>query len=318
MEGLIFSEGNGYGHAARDLLLSNHFNIPIMTFGKGAEYCRQKKMNFIEIPTPYKIENDKGKIHIATNLYDLRHYLKPSVYSKIQNHFKKVDFVIVDGSPLGLAIAMASNKKTIFITNDTTALVGVNGNIQKIVALSLLKNILKYPKAIVVPDFAPPFTISADNLDHSLNFVYSGPLINKIKQKKHKYKYLVPGNLEKQLKPILGKSAIYGGQNNLEYYSDCEIVFCHGGHTTIMEALSYGKPTISIVDSSYSERINNVKKLQQLDIGLYLDKNSVSAESITNAIDYAKTLNKKRLELYSKMATVNPLDEFDKLLSKLL
>ncbi|MFH1520382.1 MAG: glycosyltransferase, partial [Candidatus Micrarchaeota archaeon] len=150
-----------------------------------------------------------------------------------------------------------------------------------------------------------------------LNLIYSGPLINKVKQTKHKYKYVVPGNLEKQLKPILGNDAVYGWQHNiLKYYSNCEMVFCHGGHTTIMEALSYGKPVISIVDSAYSERVNNAKQLQELGVGVYLDKNSVSENSIRNAIDYAKTLNPKRLQLYSKMASKSPLEEFDKLFYK--
>jgi len=303
MKSIIFSEGNGYGHAARDSIISEHFDFQIMTFGKGAEYCKQKNLNFIEIPIPYKIENKKGRVSIATNISDLLNYLAPSVYRTIQADFRKADFVIVDGSPLGLAIAAATRKKAIFITNDTSALVGIHGHLEKKIAGSLTKTLLRSAHAIVVPDFPPPFTISSKNLDASLNLHFSGPLIKKTKQTKHAFKYLVPGNLAKSIQPYLGSEALYG---NSDGFSDCylhsELVFCHGGHTTMMEALSYGKPIISIVDSAYSERVNNSARLQELDLGVTINSNLLSKESVNLAIKYADTLNLRRLSTYSIIA----------------
>lgn len=98
MKGLIFSEGNGYGHVARDCILSEHFNFPIMTFGKGAGYCKKNSIDFIEIPSPYRILSEKGKVKIATDYSGLIGLFQPDVLSQMGEQFGKMDMVIVDGA----------------------------------------------------------------------------------------------------------------------------------------------------------------------------------------------------------------------------
>ncbi|MDD5171646.1 MAG: glycosyltransferase [Candidatus ainarchaeum sp.] len=303
MKALIFSEGNGYGHAARDSIIARHFGFPIMTFGKGAEYCRLNAMHFIETPPPYVIRAGKEKVQIASEITDLIRFLKPASLAKIQAHFMKVDLVIVDGSPLGLAIAGLAGKKAVYISNDTSALVGVHGHLQKKVAGSLLDRLMLSARIIIVPDFPPPLTVTALNLDSSFPLAFIGPLVERRKQISHNKRFVVAGLLEKELKPYLGGQAIYGGKTDIRScYADAELVICHGGHTTIMEALSYGKPVLCIVDKTYSERYNNALMLEKKGIGVLLDKDFLTAESLQAAIDYAKTLNHKRLALYRDTA----------------
>jgi predicted glycosyltransferase len=303
MKALIFSEGNGYGHAARDSIIARHFGFPIMTFGKGAEYCRLNSMHFIEVSPPYVIKSDKEKVQIASEMTDLLRFLKPASLAKIQAHFKKVDLVIVDGSPLGLAIAGLVGKKAVYITNDTSALVGLHGQLEKKVAGSLLDRLMLSAKCVVVPDFPPPLTVAALNLDSSFPLVFLGPLVEKRKQVAHSKKFVVAGILEKELKPHLGSQAVYGGRTDIRScYADAELVICHGGHTTTMEALSYGKPVLCIVDKNYSERYNNAIMLERKGIGVLLEKELLTEESLHAAIEYAKTLNHPRLALYKETA----------------
>ena len=226
----------------------------------------------------------------------------------IKENFTKVDFVIVDGSPIGLALCKMLNKKCLFITNDTSSLVGVNGSIQKTIARSMLSNILSIPSKIIVPDFPPPLTITSINLDQRLDLVYAGPFIEKTKQKEHDKNYLVAGGgIEKPISEILDDDAIYGKNNfNIKpYYENCDAVICHGGHTTIMEALSYGKPVVCITDESYPERYNNAKCFENKSLGVILNPKELNRTTIDLAIKYVKLSDKRKLELYKKTASKN-------------
>ncbi len=317
MKGLIFSEGNGYGHVSRDRLLSAHLGFPIMTFGKGAEYCRKNSMDFIEIPSPYRILSEKGKVKIATDYSGLSELFHPEVLSRILGHFERVDRIIVDGSPLGLAGAMLSRKKTIFITNDISALVGIQGEMRKRVAYSLLQRLLKYPESILVPDFPPPLSVSMQNLRTGLPLSFIGPLIEGVKQMKHKKKYAVTGPVENMVRPLLGESAVYASEvaDIRAHFGNAELVISHGGHTTIMEALSHGKASLCIVDGAYPERANNATQLEKKDVGIMLDSSFLSAESLRASIDYALTLDRMRLSLYQRYASGSrPLDSIKALL----
>ncbi|MBI5223646.1 hypothetical protein HY990_04440 [Candidatus Micrarchaeota archaeon] len=317
---LIFAEGNGYGHVARDRLLSEHFQIPIMTFGKGAEYCRLNNVPLIEIPSPYKLRTGTSKVKLATDLGDILKILTPEALAVINSEFKKVDCVIVDGSPLGVILSGLMGKPSVYISNDTSAFVGVDGAIQKRVASSMLRNLLKSSQSVIVPDLPPPFTVTALNLDSRLPMRFCGPLISHLPQVRHNKKYVVSGRLQKSLYPLLGDDAIFGSnyEDLRKYYADCQAVICHGGHTTIMEALSYGKPVICVVEHAYVERMNNARILEQKNIGILLEDNERLSDSLSFALDYLPSLNSDRLRLYQKAsAKLDPISFFTNVLSGL-
>jgi hypothetical protein len=319
MKGLIFSEGNGYGHAARDRIIARHFGFQMMTFGKGAEYCRQHGMDFIELPSPYEIKTGKGKVNLVSDPSDIIGFLKPDVLVTINKHFRKAEFIIVDGTPLGLALAMLARRKAIYITNDLSALVGMHGTIEKRVALSTQDTLLRFAKAVIVPDFPPPLTVTMPNLRTFPKMEFIGPLVEKPKQIKHGKKYLVSG-LDGEIRSVLGSSAIYGHDvgDMRPYYQDCELVICHGGHTTIMESLSFGKPVICVVDGNYSERLNNSLTLEKLGVGIHLDKEMLDKKSLESSIGFAKTLDRDRLGLYKRIAdNMDPLADLDAIFRKI-
>ncbi len=320
MKGLIFSEGNGYGHAARDEIIAQSFGFQMMTFGKGAEYCRERGTDFIELPPPYEIKIDKKGVNLVSDPSDIIGFLKPDVLALINSHFRKADFIIVDGTPLGLALAMLARRKAVYITNDISASVGMQGVIEKRVAQSTQNTLLKSVKAIIVPDFPPPLTITMANLKNPPKMEFVGPLVEETKQVKHDKKYLVSGSLDGEIRSALGDSAVYGSDigNMRPYYRDCELVLCHGGHTTIMESLSFGKPTLCIVDKNYGERCNNASKLEELGVGIHLDKDLLDKKSLAASIAFAKTLDKDRLELFKRTADeMDPLADLEAIFKKI-
>lgn len=320
MKGLIFSEGNGYGHAARDKIIAERFGFQMMTFGKGAEYCMQRSMDFIEIPPPYEIKTGKGKVTLVSDPSDIIGFLKPDVLALINSHFRKADFIIVDGTPLGLALAMLARRKAVYITNDLSALVGMHGIIERRIALSTQDTLLRWAKAVIVPDFPPPMAITMLNLTARPKLDFVGPLVERPKQVRHGKKYLVSGALDGELRSALGERAVYGSDigDMRPYYDEAELVICHGGHTTIMESLSFGKPVLCIVDRNYSERRNNAQTLERLGVGIHLDKDLLDSRSLAASIALAGTLDRKRLAIYKEMAEkTDPMDELEAVFARI-
>ena len=50
----------------------------------------------------------------------------------------------------------------------------------------------------------------------------------------------------------------------------CSFIVCHGGHSTLMEAISFGKPVITIPDLYHPEQENNSRKIGDLKCGIVL------------------------------------------------
>jgi len=322
MKGLIFAEGNGYGHVSRDKGISDRFDIPIMTFGKGAEYLKMREADFIEIPSPYNIETANGKTKVIANVAQLLKYLSPSVTIKILQKFKMVDFVIVDGSPAGLILAKLAGKKSVLITNDTSSLVGFTG-IQKRMAGQLNNILLGYPERILVPDYPPPLTVAKYNLLKQNNIDMIGPLIEKAKQVRHNKEVLVittDTEITDKIRAGLGDSALYSSDigDVKPYYESSKVVITHGGHTTITEALSYGKPVIAVTDYSYPERRNHIQFIEEANVGFGVERQLFKEEYLETMIRSARLLDRNKLKLYKRTARkAHPENEIEQVIAKL-
>lgn len=325
MNTLIFAEGNGFGHVSRDIVISKELGIPIMTYGMGAEYLKMRNHEFIEIPSPYKIEN-KGRTKILADIEGITKFFNPKISAHIVKKFKEVDFVIVDGSPLGLILASIAGKKSVLIANDLSSLVGFHG-IQRPIAKELNDLILAYPEQILVPDFPPPFTVTKYNLkdsDHIKKIRMIGCLIEKTKQIKHNCDYVVITTnlkLNEKIKSILGKKAIYSNEvgNVKQYYKNCKLVICHGGHTTITESLSYGKPVLVIYDDTYSERLNHVRFLEEMNVGVGIEEKLFREEYLNVLPEIIEYMDEEKLEIYSKLYTkFDPINEIKRTINEII
>ena len=68
-----------------------------------------------------------------------------------------------------------------------------------------------------------------------------------------------------------------------------DILVLRGGHTTISQAIQFGKPIISIPIENHAEQISNSCKITKIGIGIMLKTNELTSEKIINSIN--KILN---------------------------
>src|SRR5919112_2629438 len=70
------------------------------------------------------------------------------------------------------------------------------------------------------------------------------------------------------------------------------ILVLRGGHTTISQALQFGKPIISIPIDNHAEQISNSRKITKIGIGLMLKNNELTSEKIVESINTILNDNK--------------------------
>ncbi|MCX8175693.1 MAG: hypothetical protein N3E48_00480 [Candidatus Bathyarchaeota archaeon] len=83
-----------------------------------------------------------------------------------------------------------------------------------------------------------------------------------------------------------GRVKVYGWlKERFEVLKTCDLVVCRAGHTTILQALSYGKPMILLPAPEQSEQIYNAKMALKLGIAKILDQKFLSKETLFSAVD---------------------------------
>ncbi len=59
--------------------------------------------------------------------------------------------------------------------------------------------------------------------------------------------------------------------NQFPYMRACDVIIAPGGHSTMMEALSFGIPMITVPDRDHSEQQNNSAAIDEDGLGIRLD-----------------------------------------------
>ncbi|EHP85307.1 MJ1255/VC2487 family glycosyltransferase [Methanotorris formicicus] len=212
---------------------------------------------------------------------------------------------------------------------------------------------------VLVPDLPLPYTICEYNLKIIDNLEFIGPLVRykpkNIKDEGYilsviggfEYRYrilkhlaeiavkndlnvkLVCGSLEvgKQLENYINKLTddpknieVIPFTNNMEkLIKNCSFIVCHGGHSTIMESISFGKPIIVIPDLDHPEQENNAQKVQDLGCGIYISHNEIEKlEFAINEIQNNKIYFENAKKLKKLCKKYNGRDNVKKIISKRL
>jgi UDP-N-acetylglucosamine--N-acetylmuramyl-(pentapeptide) pyrophosphoryl-undecaprenol N-acetylglucosamine transferase len=74
-----------------------------------------------------------------------------------------------------------------------------------------------------------------------------------------------------------------------ELFIMSNILVLRGGHTTISQAIQFGKPIISIPIENHAEQISNSRKITKIGIGIMLKPNDLTSEKLMESIN--KLLN---------------------------
>ncbi len=95
--------------------------------------------------------------------------------------------------------------------------------------------------------------------------------------------------------------------NRFEMLKACDLVICRGGHTTVTNALSYGKPMILIPTQEQTEQIYNAKTVSEMGIAKIIDQRFLQKELIIESIN----------EIFSDYKYIERAEEIMKFASKL-
>jgi len=170
---------------------------------------------------------------------------------------------------------------------------------------SWMKMYLSSTEEILIPDFEPPYTICLPNLSHNRKIMkrtrFVGPLVNfdyekvPLIQRENKKPYIVVSlgghayrkplfdcilEVAKKLPEIDFEIFTFFEADQIpqnvnirgmipdisSYLKTADIVIAQAGHSTAMEILSFGKPSIIVPDLNQIEQENNAKRMAELQV----------------------------------------------------
>lgn len=188
---------------------------------------------------------------------------------------------------------------------------------------SWMRMYLSSTEEILIPDFEPPYTICLPNLSHNRKIMkrtrFVGPLVNfdpdrvpLIERKSEKPYIVVSLGGHAYRKPLFDcilevakklpdidfdiftffeadevpeNVNIKGMISNISsYLKTADIVIAQAGHSTAMEILSFGKPSIIVPDLNQIEQENNAKRMAELDVSEVISHDHLTAHRMFDCI----------------------------------
>ena len=208
---------------------------------------------------------------------------------------------------------------------------------------SWMRMYLSSTEEILIPDFEPPYTICLPNLSHNRKIMkrtrFVGPLVNFVAkdikpiEKKEDKPYVVVSlgghayrrplfdciiEAAKKLKDINfviftffeakdipSNVEILGMLPDIStYLKSADLVIAQAGHSTAMEILSLGKPSIIVPDLNQIEQENNAKRMGELKVAEVITQDILTSERMFDKIQ--KVINdvnyKKNAEFFATMS----------------
>ncbi len=84
-----------------------------------------------------------------------------------------------------------------------------------------------------------------------------------------------------------------------EIFAMSDLLIMRGGHSTLAQAIQYGKPVVAIPIENHGEQLGNAKKAQKIGLGLALAQKDLKPEEISDAVE--QVLNDSSFESRAKM-----------------
>lgn len=353
MKILYFCNGEGLGHATRAIAaakgLVKQNEVKFASYGYAKDFLEKNGHGVLETFSEVQMTGESGALDIKKSTLTTLKNFSPGGFLKVDKAIKeqKPDLIISDCyfNPIFHAksakipfwlIANQTNTENFF--SNSTAEMKLIGNGIKGIGESALKSVDK----ILIPDFAPPFTICSKNISNitpelSEKVVYLGPLIRQnsaeieVKESDNTVFSSIGGfgyrkalldrvvKVSKRLQSfnfhvVAGPNSekLEAGQNlmtyglvpnPLELIARSSVVVCGGGHSTIMEAISLGKPVLSCPDKFHFEQQSNALKMQELGLGTMIDYDTPEVMLEELIVDHSSNQEmKKRLRSIMRFA----------------
>ena len=84
-----------------------------------------------------------------------------------------------------------------------------------------------------------------------------------------------------------------------EIFAMSNLIIMRGGHSTLAQAIQYGKPVITIPIEKQGEQLGNAKKVQKIGFGLMLNQRGLKSDDICSAVE--QVLNDSRFANNAEM-----------------
>lgn len=321
MKILYYFCGEGLGHTTRTLaaaseLTKNH-EVAFASYGYAKAFLEKNGFPCIEVPSELKLVGKAGALDIKDSVLTTIKKTNPASLLKHATilHQVKPELVITDSFYIPAILAKTKHIPVWMILNQTNvekffsehgeSIRWIGNAVKKINQNTLVKNVDK----ILIPDFAPPYTIAAKNLAFTPAMIekveYLGPLVRKnqsdlkLKEKPKTVFASIGGfGYRKQLLEKLihvaqslsryhfelvcgPNSDTHTTQSNVTLHGTvlnplplmarASLIICGGGHSTIMESICLGKPVLSMPDLFHFEQESNASQLQELGLGSRID-----------------------------------------------
>ena len=341
--------GEGLGHSSRCIHLGHYLEqhghlVSFLAYGKSYDFFHDHGcINVSRGEREVCLEGENGFFSlkktilcskwIALNL--ARSALR--VRRLIMEH--RIDCVICDTMYGGVLAARFRRVPVIFITNQNRfSGPGGKKNPVWIILNFLIRRYLCLADTVIVPDYAPPDTVSEYNLfipEHERRkYHFTGPFLD-VDLSRYPFSketiftsfggepYKLP--LYQLLRKIADErkdlifDVFYTGAilpessenylshgyvpNLYEHLAKARIAIVYGGLTTLHEALLFNKPVLIIMDPGHPEQQNNAKKIVDMGAGTAVDGRTVTKEVLEQKI--AETLALPPCLFGREHATVN-------------
>lgn len=340
--------GEGLGHASRSTKLAKYLQERGITcsfaaYGKAYSFIqKQIKCPVFEISREVTLEGSSGYFSITRTLKSslgIPISLGKSFFTarKILKA-EKIDAVVCDTMFAAGVAAKTLGVPVIFMTNQNFfgSLAEPDVWYWKLFGKVISTYHSHIPKKIVVPDFAPPNTISGYNFKirdkDTDKYVFIGPILD---PSIHEYEptresifasfggepFKMPlyamlkeiSEMDKSLDievfatspglPAEGDNFKIAGyvENIFPYMAKAKVPIIHGGLTSLHEALYFKKPVLLIIDPYHPEQGNNGKKVEELGCGIMIRGDEVTKDSLSNAIQRCMQMQTKDMQrLYAE------------------
>jgi uncharacterized protein (TIGR00661 family) len=130
------------------------------------------------------------------------------------------------------------------------------------------------------------------------------PLINRLipifRKFPDRYKIIMSMGIPKGNSQIIKKGSLYlvpWIENRFNYLKACDIVVSRGGHETLMQSISYGKPSVIIPVPKHTEQYGNARRAKELGIAKALHQKDLTLDHLLKRIDQLINSKKTRATL---------------------
>lgn len=310
MKILISVCGEGFGHTTRCLAigeeLSKDYEVKFIAYGKSMEYIKRCNFEVFETYPEIKLTGYEGRFDIKGSIFNREHKPTKAIRRELKIVKKyKPDLIITDCKYSTALVAKLLDIPFYVVTNQNYTRSQDSRRFIVYPVMRLLNIINSKAKGVIIPDLPMPYTICEYNLTMLNNLHFVGPLIrykvedyeedgdyilsviggfeyryrilkllNEISEKRGIKVKMVCGSYEvaEKLSKIKAPNVdIIPFTTNMEdLIKGCSFIVCHGGHSTLMEAISFGKPVITIPDLYHPEQENNSRKIGDLKCGIAL------------------------------------------------